>query len=62
MKSHVITVDVDGSVSDASILKSIPQLDEAALKAARMSQFTPAEHDGKKVKVTMKVPYQFKLK
>ncbi|MGD9487233.1 MAG: TonB family protein [Calditrichaceae bacterium] len=57
-----VTIDVDGSVTEASILKSVPLLDQAALDAARMAQFTPAEHDGKKVKVTMKIPYQFKLK
>ena len=55
------TVAVDGSVQ-ASIKKGVrPDLDQAALKAVRDTQWRPAQKDGKPVAATVVVPIQFKL-
>ena len=53
-------VDTDGSVMD---LKSSGNqlLDEAALDAAKKSTFSPAEHNGKKVRVWASRPFIFRL-
>jgi TonB family protein len=51
----------DGKVTDAKILRSIPQLDQAALDAVRQWQFTPTVVDGKAVPVVMTVTINFVL-
>ena len=53
------TIDREGRVSDAKILRSIPALDEAALTAVRQWEFTPTVVDGVPVPVIMTVTVNF---
>jgi TonB family protein len=55
------TIDVDGHVADAKVLRSIPQLDEPALEAVRQWEFTPTEVNGVLVPVIMTVTVNFSL-
>jgi len=57
-----IVVNKKGKVISAEAVKSVPTLDEAAIKAASKCTFKPAKKDGKCVQVRMKIPYKFKLK
>lgn len=54
-----ILVDESGIVADARVLKSIPPLDEAALKAVREWRYDPTIVDGKAVPVKMTVTVNF---
>lgn len=54
-------IDVDGRVYDAKVLRSIPELDEAALEAVRQWEFTPTEVNGVLVPVIMTVTVNFSL-
>lgn len=58
-----VLVDTDGKITDAEILISSGNelLDAAAIKAAMKMRFTPAEQFGRKVRVWLSVPFQFKL-
>jgi TonB family protein len=57
----VIEVKIDefGAVTDAKILKSVPMLDDAALRAVRLWRFTPTMIDGRAVpaKMTVRIPF-----
>lgn len=55
------TIDTEGRVSDAKVLRSIPVLDEAALEAVRQWEFTPTELNGMLVPVIMTVTVNFTL-
>lgn len=55
------TIDVDGSVYGAKVLRSIPELDDAALTAVRQWVFTPTEVNGVLVPVIMTVTVNFSL-
>jgi TonB family protein len=55
------TIDVDGRVGDAKVLRSIPELDQAALEAVRQWEFTPTELNGVLVPVIMTVTVNFTL-
>jgi TonB family protein len=56
------TIGVDGRVSDARILKSIPPLDQAAVDAVRQWEFTPTSLEGiGPVPVIMTVTVNFTL-
>ena len=54
-------IDVDGRVYDAKVLRSIPELDDAALTAVRQWEFTPTEVNGVLVPVIMTVTVNFSL-
>ena len=54
-----VTIDVDGTVKDARVLRSIPMLDAAALEAVRQWRYEPTTIDGKPVPVIMTVPVTF---
>ena len=54
-----VTVDVDGTVKDARVLRSIPLLDAAALEAVRQWRYEPTSIDGKPVPVIMTVSVAF---
>lgn len=54
-----ILVSESGIVTDARVLKSIPPLDDAALKAVREWRYDPTMVDGKAVPVKMTVTVNF---
>ena len=55
------TIDERGNVTDATILRSIPLLDQAAIDAVRQWKFTPTLLDGVPVPVIMTVTVTFSL-
>jgi len=55
------TIGVDGRVTDAKVLRSIPLLDEAALNAVRQWAYTPTLMNGVPVPVIMTVTVTFNL-
>ena len=57
-----VTIDKKGNVEKATIFKSIPMLDEAAVAAAMKCKFKPAKQRDKFVKVKMNIPFDFKLR
>jgi TonB family protein len=58
--SVLITVDVNGVVTNASVEKSAGHgFDEAALEAAKSMQFDPATRDGEPVAARTRVLYRF---
>ena len=54
-----VTIDVDGTVKDARVLRSLPILDAAALEAVRQWRYEPTMIGGKPVPVIMTVPVAF---
>ncbi len=56
------TIGVDGSVVDATVLKSVPLLDQAALAAVRQWRYTPTRLNGEVVAVIMTVTLNFELR
>ncbi len=54
-------VDRDGVVRDVRIVKSIPMLDPAAVRAVRAWTFRPARAKGRPVAVWVAVPVNFRL-
>jgi len=58
----IATVNANGDVVKTEVAKSVdPVLDAAAVKAIKMTAFSPGEKDGKKIKATVTIPVQFKL-
>ena len=55
------TIDTDGRVYNARVLRSIPGLDEAAIDAVKQWEFTPTELEGVRVPVIMTVTVNFTL-
>jgi TonB family protein len=53
------TIDREGRVSDAKVLRSIPPLDDAALTAVRQWEFAPTMLNGAPVPVIMTVTVNF---
>jgi len=56
-----IVIDAAGNVAKAQIVKSIPQLDRAALDAVRQWKYSPTVVNGAPVPVTMVVQVTFAL-
>ena len=56
-----VVVNVDGSVSDVSVLKGPEIFRQASIDAALQFRFKPAEHKGKVVPVWMVMPIEFSL-
>jgi TonB family protein len=54
-------ISKEGKVTNARVLKSIPQLDEAALDAVRQWEFTPTTISGVPMNVVMTVTVNFTL-
>jgi TonB family protein len=54
-----VTIDVDGTVKDARVLRSVPMLDAAALEAVRHWRYEPTTVEGKSVPVIMTVIVSF---
>jgi protein TonB len=55
------TIGVDGHVTDARVLRSIPLLDQAALDAVRQWQFTPTLLNGAPTPIVMSMTVNFTL-
>ena len=55
-----IVVGVDGSVSDAKVLRSIPLLDQAAIDTPRQWRYTPTLLNGAPVPVIMTATVNFR--
>ncbi|MBD3225105.1 MAG: TonB family protein [Caldithrix sp.] len=55
-----VTIDRNGSVRKAEVFRSIPELDEAALDAAKNCVFEPAQYNGQPVAVSMNIPFAFR--
>ena len=56
-----LTLDAQGFVTDARILRSIPLLDQAAIDAVRQWQYTPTLLNGVAVPIVMTATVQFTL-
>lgn len=56
------TIGVDGQVIDATVLRSIPLLDQAALEAVRQWRYTATRLNGVPVAVVMTVTVNFTLR
>ena len=56
-----VVVNVDGSVSDVSVLEGPEVFRQVAIDAALQFQFKPAEHNGKVVPVKIVMPIEFSL-
>jgi TonB family protein len=56
-----LVVDAQGKVESASVVRSVPGLDEAAITAARQWEYEPVKVDGKAVRVRVTVPVVFSL-
>jgi len=55
------SIGTDGRVADARVLRSIPELDEAALDAVKQWEFTPVLTNGVATPYTMTLTIQFSL-
>jgi TonB family protein len=53
------TIDTDGKVSEARVVKSVPLLDQAALDAVKQWEYRPSTRDGKPVPVVVTVNVNF---
>jgi len=56
-----ILIGVDGRVGRARVLRSIPQLDAAALQCVRQWVFSPAIKGGRAVPTTAQAPVSFRI-
>jgi protein TonB len=54
-------IGVSGKVTNARVLRSVPLLDQAALDAVMLWEFTPTRLNGELVPVIMTVTVQFTL-
>jgi protein TonB len=54
-------IGVNGKVTNARVLRSVPLLDQAALDAVMQWEFTPTRLNGQPVPVLMTVTVQFTL-
>jgi TonB family protein len=57
-----IVIGTDGRVADARILKSVPQLDQAALEATLAARYEPVEINGLPVRIISVVTHTFSFK
>ena len=57
----LIRIGKDGKVSETKIVRSIPELDDAAIATVKKIKFKPAEYKGKPVPVWVRFPVNFKL-
>jgi len=56
-----VLIEVDGSVRDVKVLRSVPMLDQAAVDAVRQWRFTPTLLNGQPVPVVMTATVNFTL-
>ena len=57
----LIHIGKDGKVNETKTVKSIPELDDAAIATVKKVKFKPAEYEGKPVSVWVRFPVNFKL-
>jgi periplasmic protein TonB len=55
------TIGIDGKVKDTKIMRSIKQLDDAAVSAVRTWEFKPTVVNGQVVQVITTIPINFNL-
>jgi TonB family protein len=55
------TIGTDGKVKDTKVIRSIKQLDDAAITAVRAWEYKPTLVSGKAVQVIMTIPVNFTL-
>ena len=55
------TIGTDGKVKDTKVIRSIKQLDDAAVTAVRAWEYKPTLVSGKAVQVIMTIPVNFPL-
>lgn len=55
------TIDLEGRVREARVLRSVPLLDEAAVEAVRQWEFSPTRLNGRPVSVMLTVTVRFRL-
>jgi TonB family protein len=55
-------VEADGRIQNARVLRSIPELDSAALDAVKQWEFTPTVVNGVPTAVTTTLTIQFSLR
>jgi TonB family protein len=54
-------IGIDGKISNARVVRSVPMLDQAALDAVMQWEFTPTRLNGQLVPVLMTITVQFTL-
>ena len=54
-------IDSEGNVESASVLRSVPLLDDAAIAAVKQWKYEPATLDGRPVRVRYTVIVNFSL-
>ena len=57
-----VLVSEEGFVLDATVMQSLPLLDEAALEAAYSAVFRPAQQSGRPVRTRVVMPVEFSLR
>lgn len=53
------TIDAEGNVASVAVARSVPMLDDAAVKAVKQWKYTPARKDGRPVEVVLTVSLNF---
>lgn len=57
-----VVIDVNGTISEATVSKSTdPRFDAAAIEAVKKWKFKPAQKDGAPVAIKMIIPIQFQV-
>jgi protein TonB len=56
-----VTIGTDGRVTDVQVVRSIPELDAAAIAAVKQWEYTPTLQNGVPVAVIMTVTVNFYL-
>jgi len=57
-----VVIDTNGAVADTRVLKSIPQLDQAAIEATLQAKYQPVQVNGIPVRVISTVTHSFSFK
>ena len=57
-----VVIDTDGSVADTRVIKSIPQLDQAAIEATLQAKYKPTAVNGIPIRVLSTVTHTFSFK
>ncbi len=60
-KKPIPVIDSKGKVKEMRVWQGFPELEPAAIEAAKKCLFKPAEKNGHPVKVKMNIPFRFRL-